>query len=74
MWLRDDLPKEISNVRIITYGYNSELQANKARSIFADHSTRFISRLKEMRRSARVSTPIICNLCAGDIVIGLRVV
>ncbi|KAL8744249.1 MAG: hypothetical protein Q9184_008020, partial [Pyrenodesmia sp. 2 TL-2023] len=53
MWLRDYLPMDITNVRVMTYGYNSKLQANKARSIFGDHSTSFINRLKEMRISAQ---------------------
>ncbi|KAL9003003.1 MAG: hypothetical protein Q9188_004103 [Gyalolechia gomerana] len=42
MWLRDYLPKDVPN-----------LQANKASSIFADYSTNFINRLKEMRISAK---------------------
>ncbi|KAL8732870.1 MAG: hypothetical protein Q9166_002471 [cf. Caloplaca sp. 2 TL-2023] len=57
MWLRDYLPRDISNARILTYGYPSQLQGNNSRGIFSDHSTNFIHRLLEMRESAKVRAP-----------------
>lgn len=56
MWLRDFLPKDVSNVRVLTYGYNSQLQGNEARSSLLSHSKNFIHRLQEMRKVTGVST------------------
>lgn len=55
MWLRDYLPKDIANARILIYGYPSQLQGNTSRSILSDHTNNFIQRLLTMRDSARVS-------------------
>jgi hypothetical protein len=56
MWLRDYLPKDVKNVRVLTYGYNSQLQGNEGRSSLLSHSKNFIHRLREMRKVTGVST------------------
>ena len=54
MWLRDYLPRDIKNARVMVYGYPSQLQGNLSRSILADYSTNLIHRLSTMRESAKV--------------------
>lgn len=56
MWLHEILPNDVKNVRVLTYGYNSQLQANEARSSLLSHSKNFIHRLREMRKVTEVST------------------
>ena len=55
MWLRDYLPRDIKNARVMVYGYPSHLQGNMSRSILSDYSTNLIHRLLTMRESAKVS-------------------
>ncbi|KAL9133201.1 MAG: hypothetical protein Q9175_005624 [Cornicularia normoerica] len=45
MWLRDYLPRDVSNARILIYGYPSQLHGNISRSILSDHSTNMNQRL-----------------------------
>lgn len=47
MWLRDDLPSAVPNVRIITYGYPSSLQGTSSYSSFDGHAGNFAVRLRE---------------------------
>ena len=54
MWLRDYLPRDIKNARILIYGYPSALQENVSRNILSDHSINFMNRLMMMRESAKV--------------------
>lgn len=54
MWLRDYLPKDVSDARVLIYGYPSQLHGNISRSILSDHNTNMIHRLLEMRESANV--------------------
>ena len=54
MWLRDYLPRDISNARVLIYGYPSQLHGNISRSILSDHSTNMIQRLLTMREMAKV--------------------
>lgn len=61
MWLRDYLPKDVKNVRVLTYGYNSQLQGNEDRSSLLSHSKNFIHRLREMRKVTEVSTSPGCR-------------
>ena len=56
MWLRDYLPEDVPDVRVMIYGYESRLQGNTARSIFSDHTTTFINRVNAMRKLAKVSS------------------
>lgn len=54
MWLRDYLPRDISNARVLIYGYPSQLHGNTSRSILSDYSTNMIHRLLTMREMAKV--------------------
>ena len=56
MWLRDYLPKDVVNARVLIYGYPSQLQGSASSGILADHSSNFIYRLLSMRESTGVST------------------
>ena len=60
MWLRDYIPKDVPNTRVLTYGYPSKLQASTSVSILQDHTNTFVHRLIDMRESAQCeSRPII---------------
>ena len=55
MWLRDYLPKDVANARVLIYGYPTQLQGSASGGILADHANNFIHRLLSMRELARVS-------------------
>jgi hypothetical protein len=55
MWLRDYLPKDAPNARILTYGYYSKLQGSSSVSILQDHTNKFIHMLIDMREEGQVS-------------------
>jgi hypothetical protein len=60
MWLRDYLPKDAPNTRILTYGYPSKLQASNSITILQDHTNTFVHRLIDVRESGQCeSRPII---------------
>ncbi|KAI9662517.1 MAG: hypothetical protein M1821_008684 [Bathelium mastoideum] len=53
MWLRDFLAKDLPNLRILIYGYNSRLKNAAARSIIGDHVRMFKQRLLTLPESAQ---------------------
>jgi len=56
MWLRDFLPKDIKNIRIMTYGYDSNLLGLEKNSMrMSDYRGNFMEQLKNSRRSAEVA-------------------
>lgn len=55
MWLRDFLPKDLPHVRVLTYGYNSQLKTASSRNILGDHVRMFKQRLITLPGSATVS-------------------
>ena len=55
MWLRDYLPKNISNIRVLIYGYPSELQSSISTISLFEHSNNFKERLSAMRHVVQVS-------------------
>lgn len=60
MWLRDFLPSDFPNRRILLYGYNSQLAHSLSRSIIADFTSNFVTKLRTMRSQCRCeSRPII---------------
>ena len=60
MWLRDFLPSDFPNMRILLYGYNSQLAHSLSRSIIADFTSNFVIKLRTMRSKCRCeSRPII---------------
>jgi hypothetical protein len=58
MWLRDILPVDFPNARVLTYGYGSELQGGLSGSIIAGHDAAFRQKLKLWRADA----PVISNV------------
>lgn len=54
MWLRDYLPKDAPNARILTYGYQSALQSDSI-SVLEDHTNKFVHKLVDMRDASEVS-------------------
>ncbi|KFY85713.1 hypothetical protein V500_08165 [Pseudogymnoascus sp. VKM F-4518 (FW-2643)] len=60
MWLRDYLPRDAPNARILTYGYYSKLQDGTAVNILQDHTNKFVHGLMDMREEGQCdSRPII---------------
>lgn len=55
MWLRDYLPKDAPNARILTYGYQSALQSDSI-SVLEDHTNKFVHKLVDMRDASEVNT------------------
>lgn len=55
MWLRDYLPKDVANARVLIYGYPSQLQGSASSGVLADYTNNFIHRLLSMRELAKVS-------------------
>lgn len=58
IWLRDYIPSDLPDVRVLTYGYPSPVNDDVRMSIMSDHVNAFISRLRRMREPADVSGPI----------------
>jgi hypothetical protein len=57
MWLKDFLPKNVENIRIMTYGYDSSLMGGQGNARLADYRRNFIQQLENSRSSAKVSSP-----------------
>jgi len=54
MWLRDYLPRDAPNARILTYGYYSKLQGGTSVNILQDHTNKFVHSLVDMREEGQV--------------------
>lgn len=50
MWLQDYIPKDIPDVRVLIYGYDSDLKDRKARAIIGNHGGNFRNKLLRMRK------------------------
>ncbi|CAF9933215.1 MAG: hypothetical protein ALECFALPRED_005507 [Alectoria fallacina] len=60
MWLRDFLPRDIPQARILLYGYDSRIVNSQSRSILADFSSNFIVKFNAMRaQSLSENRPVI---------------
>ena len=57
MWLRDFLPREFPNARIMTYGYNSSLKESNGANM-TNYRRGFVQCLRNCRRQC----PVICCL------------
>jgi hypothetical protein len=55
MWLKDFLPQDIPNIRIMTYGYNSELSNKTDKSGMLDYRKALAQQLEVARDSKEVS-------------------
>jgi len=59
MWLKDFLPEDVKNVRIMTYGYDSSLvRGVKSETRLVDYRRNFIQQLENSRSAAEV-----CKFC-----------
>jgi hypothetical protein len=55
MWLKDFLPKDVKNVRIMTYGYNSSLVGSDISDMrLVDYRRNFIEQLENSRSMTEV--------------------
>ena len=54
MWLRDFLPREFPNARVMTYGYDSSLKEPSGANI-TDYRRGFVQCLRNYRRQCQVS-------------------
>jgi len=54
MWLRDLLPNQIPNARIMIYGYNSSLISDASISRIQEHARLFVQSLQDCKRATRV--------------------
>jgi len=54
MWLRDLLPQELPNVRIMTYGYNAKFRNFTAQQDLRNISMKLLSELVDLRRTEEV--------------------
>ncbi|KAF8534445.1 hypothetical protein BDD12DRAFT_895913 [Trichophaea hybrida] len=60
MWLRDLLPQDIQNIRIMSYGYDSRLTGQgKAENRLLDYQRFFIQDIENARGSVKKTRPII---------------
>jgi ankyrin repeat protein len=53
MWLRDFLPRDVPQIRVLIYGYDSRIQKRNSRSILSDFTSNFLLKLTDMRREGR---------------------
>ena len=54
MWLKDFLPRDVKGVRIMSYGYNTNLVGNTLDDVFLDYRRHFIHMLVNSRSSTEV--------------------
>lgn len=54
-WLKDFLPQEIPDARIMTFGYNAAATFGKSASDVIDHAKSLLSSLVDKREEAEVS-------------------
>lgn len=52
MWLRDGLPRDFPRVRVMVYGYPSQLQSSEERNLITDFAGSFLQRIQIMRKAA----------------------
>ncbi len=54
MWLRDFLPRDVKNIRIMTYGYDTNLTDYEDNSTILDYRRTLVEQLGNARRSEEV--------------------
>jgi hypothetical protein len=59
MWLRDSLPQDIPQIRVITYGYDTGLFASKSVQGIDDLARSMIKKLEAIRQLGRHRKPIV---------------
>jgi hypothetical protein len=61
MWLKDLLPRDVNGIRIMSYGYNTNLVGCTVDDQFLDYRRHFIHMLENSRSSAEVCRPPSCS-------------
>jgi hypothetical protein len=61
MWLKDLLPRDVNGIRIMSYGYNTNLVGCTVDDQFLDYRRHFIHMLVNSRSSAEVCRPLSCS-------------
>lgn len=71
LWLRDELPRIISNARVFTYGYDARTRGSTPLSCqtLYDHAMSLVAELSLERRTTKVTMPECQTL--GETVAGL---
>jgi hypothetical protein len=64
MWLKDFLPRDVKGIRIMSYGYNTNLVGHTVNDQFLDYRRHFIHMLRNSRSSAEVRRSLSCA-CAS---------
>jgi hypothetical protein len=59
MWLRDALPRDITRIRSIIYGYDTSLVMSESFQTVEDIAITFIARLKSIGRTSFTAKPIV---------------
>lgn len=54
MWLQNHLPKDIKNIRILTYGYNTDLIGDTMEDTILDLRSNLFTHLLNVRKTAQV--------------------
>lgn len=54
MWLQNHLPKDIKNIRVLTYGYNSDLIGDTMEDTILDLRSNLFTHLLNARKTAQV--------------------
>jgi hypothetical protein len=49
VWLRDFLPQDIPNIRVLVYGYDTKLSGNDSKQSIADLGNNFLESVKSFR-------------------------
>ena len=55
MWLRDSLPKDLPNLRVLLYGYESKLESSDNNQNISVIANSFVSNLRRLRPQSKVS-------------------
>ncbi|QVM13232.1 hypothetical protein D8B26_007846 [Coccidioides posadasii str. Silveira] len=71
MWLRDLLPKELPNVRVMTYGYNARFHNFAGHQDLRNIAMKLLSELVDSRKTAKeINRPLVfvCHSLGGIVV------
>lgn len=52
MWLRDFLPEDLPNARILTYGYDTKLVGSLSNARISEYAKQFLESIEDARDSA----------------------
>ncbi len=58
MWLRDFLPENIPNVRVLTYGYPAKLRGSGSHARLCDYTAAFLQELQHLRLEGHISVSV----------------